>query len=141
MKFKHVFQLWFWADLILAAGGSIFALIVSNGDFSSIGFALLIALYGIGISLPSLIMMLIFHSIYSRNDRDTSNYVEVYSIVILVINVLYLVVSYFPMHLGKEFSLLYIGTTAAGFLSLYIVHRRIKKALAIAEERDSGDLL
>ncbi len=142
MKFKNVFQLWFWADLILALGVTIVALFIESGDFKDFGFLLLVYFYGAIVSLPSLAAMLIFHAIYSANKSDTSNYVEVYSVVIVAINAIYMAVSYFSMHLGREFNMFYIGTTVAGFISLYIVHRRIKAKMPVTlEEKDSRDLL
>jgi hypothetical protein len=135
MTFRNVFQLWFWADLILLLGGIIFALVISSGDLNVIGFVLLVAVYGVAVSLPSLIAMLIFHSVYYRKGRDTANYVQVYIIVILVINVLYLLVSYFFYEdMGASFDFVYIGTTVAGLISLFIVDKRIKKAEPILVE-------
>ncbi|MBP6432025.1 MAG: hypothetical protein KA319_09670 [Ferruginibacter sp.] len=130
MKYKHVFFLWIWANLILALGALLTVFVVSlpfgsrNNDW---GMFLLVFAYGFFISLPSLVTMLCFHYFYSQKSILKKDYFKVYSLVILVVNVLYLLCSYFIFKMGGEFSLLYLFTTLAGFISLYLVHLKIKK--------------
>jgi hypothetical protein len=130
VKYKHVFLLWFWADLILAIG--LFVAYFAVGFYNSAknndyGMYLFVLGYGLVISIPSLIAMLIFHSLYNQKSILKKNYFKVYSLVILVVNLLYLLCSYFIFKMGGEFSLLYLFTTLAGFISLYLVHLKIKK--------------
>jgi fumarate reductase subunit D len=135
MRLKHVFELWIIADLILAIGGIVFGLIDTGGDVNAIGFAIMIGVFGMIVSLPSLIAMLIFHSVYYRSGKDTGNYVQVYIIVILVINALYLLITELNFDMeDSPFDYLYIATTVAGLISLFIVDRRIKKVAAALEE-------
>ncbi|MBL0146404.1 MAG: hypothetical protein IPP48_12330 [Chitinophagaceae bacterium] len=130
MKYKHVFFVWLLADIILGAG-SLIALLVSNisagvhnGDY---GMLLLVFLYGLGISLPSLVIMLLFHYFYLKKSPLTIKYFRVYSLLILGINLLYLLVSYIVFKVQGEFFILYIFTTIAGFIALFLIHQKIKK--------------
>lgn len=130
MKFKHVFLLWFWADLILAIG-TLFVMIginqfngVKNSDF---GMLLLVFGYGLVLSLPSLVTMLIFHYFYSQKSLLKKSYFKVYSLVVLSINIVYTFCSYAIFKMQGEFGLLFIFTTISGLLSLYLVHFKIKR--------------
>jgi hypothetical protein len=130
VKYKHVFLLWFWADLILVIGGliALFGTNMLNGfKNTDFGMTLLVFGYGLVLSLPSLIVMLIFHYFYSKKSLLKKNYFKVYSLVVIAINILYALCSYFIFKMQGEFGLLFIFTTIAGFIALYLVHLKIKK--------------
>ncbi|MEI9958679.1 MAG: hypothetical protein WDM90_20750 [Ferruginibacter sp.] len=68
MKYKHVFLIWLYADLFLAGG--LMCFMMYEGGRDAIEMFFLIALCGIGFSLPSLIAMLLFHWAYTENAKD-----------------------------------------------------------------------
>jgi len=131
MKYKHVFLIWLYADLFLAGGLMCFMMYEGGRDATEMFF--LIAAYGIGISLPSLIAMLLFHWAYTENAKDKIGH-KPYIFLIIGINILYLLIGQFAIGMTGEFNVFYIGSTLAGLLSFYLVDRKIKKAaLAVTE--------
>ena len=136
MKYKHVFFIWLLADAFLALG--LFAFVVyeqfSGGSKDDMGMFLLVAAYGICISLPSLIVMLIFHAIFTSNTKDPKDYKSTYIILIVSINVLYLLVGQFCFGMTGEFNVFYLASTLAGLLAFYLVDRKIRKNVVIADQ-------
>lgn len=129
VKYKDVFLLWFLADLILGVGLflTMFAINFSDGTKNNdYGMFLFVLVYGLLISIPSLVAMLIFHYFYNQKSMLKKDYLKVYSLVILGINVVYMLCSYFIFKMGGEFNLFYLFSTIAGFISLYLVHLKIK---------------
>lgn len=144
MKFKHVFFIWLLADLFLAVGlfATMFTTLAKDENFKDAGFLVAVVFYGVLLSLPSLVVLLIFHAIYSKQQRTIDEYVKTYCIVILTINVLYFIVSNRGFSdSGTLFNYFYIFTTIAGLLALFLVQRNVRKQYVIAEERSENDLL
>jgi hypothetical protein len=133
MKYKHVFFIWLLADAFLALGLSAFVIYarITSGNSDEVMMYLAITVYGIGISLPSLIAMSIFYYFYNKKAADKTDYKSVYVGLIIAINILYLLIGQYAMDITGEFNYFYIGSTLAGLLSFYLVDRsRIKKAAA-----------
>jgi len=134
MKYKHVFFIWLLADAFLALGLLAFAVYeqFSGGSKNDLEMFVLFVLYGILVSLPSLVTMLIFHFVYSKNVKAGTDHKPAYIILIISINILYLVVGLF-YGMTSEFNYFYIASTLAGLLSFYLVDRAVKKKLQPAK--------
>jgi sulfite exporter TauE/SafE len=134
MKYKHVFFIWLLADAFLAAGGLCFLIYTAATESASDGgMVLLVIGLGILVSLPSLIVMLVFHGIFTQNAANPANYFSPYIILIVSINILYLVIGRIVFTMPGEFGYVYIGTTLAGLLAFYLVDRKIKKNTVFVE--------
>ncbi len=134
MKYKHVFFIWLLADAFLAAGGLCFLIYTAATEPASDGgMVLLVIGLGILVSLPSLIVMLIFHAVFTQNAANPADYFSPYIILIVSINILYLVIGRIVFTMPGEFGYVYIGTTLAGLLAFYLVDRKIKKNTAFVE--------
>lgn len=130
MKYKQVFFIWLIADALIAAGTAcigIYQELTGGASTEDAGIFLLAVGIGILCSLPSLIIMLIFHAIYASNAKHPQDYVMPYVALIICINMLYLLAGQFGFGMPKEFNLFYVGSTLAGLLAFYLVHRKIKK--------------
>jgi chromate transport protein ChrA len=131
MKYKHVFLIWLFADILLVIGSLVYATKDSLYG-TTIFFG---SFFGLLFSLPSLIIMLLFHAIYTKHAKNPNNYVLPYSLLILIINIIYLLVGYlWPINYETIYSFynfykIFIATTLAGFVSFYLVNRKIKKEL------------
>jgi predicted neutral ceramidase superfamily lipid hydrolase len=134
MKYKHVFKIWILADAFLALSLTIYLFItidqpLNSKDLSDPGFFILIIGWGVIVSIPSLIAMMIFHHFYLKKATGSSNYVTTYIIVILVINALYLACTHLPnYHMGNDFDVFFIFSTLAGLLALFCIDWRIRRA-------------
>ncbi len=140
MKYKHVFLVWLLADLFLAAGLLCFGIYeqaTGNGSNDDAGMFLLAAGIGIGCSLPSLAAMMLFHLVFTKNAKHPEEYTMPYIALIIIINMLYLLIGEYWFGMTGEFNIFYIGSTLAGLLAFYLVHRKIKKnAVAVTEPND-----
>jgi hypothetical protein len=135
MKYKHVFFIWLLADAFLALGGLCFLIYAADsGSNKEVVTFFLVLGFGILISLPSLITMLIFHAIFTQNAKKPANYFSPYIILIVSINILYLVIGHIVFTMPGYFGYVYIGTTLAGLLAFYLVDRKIKKTTASLSE-------
>lgn len=124
------------ADLLLAVG-LIFTVTLGASDFGDGGFMLMVIGYGIILSLPSLVVLMIFQAVYSRKPHTLREYVNTYIIVIVVINLFYFIVTYLQWdNEAPVMQYFYICSTLAGLLSLYLVQRNIKNGRV---EEDTGE--
>ena len=139
MKYKHVFFIWLLADVFLALGLLCFAVYLQfeeagqdgyfNLDMSDWAMCFYIILYGLLLSIPSLISMLSFHFFYTKNAKAGADHRGAYIALIIAINILYLLIGQFGYDMTGEFNYFYIASTAAGLLSFYLVDRKVKKKL------------
>ena len=140
MKYKQVFFIWLLADAFLIAGlicFGIYELITGGGGSDDAGIFLLAVGIGIGCSLPSLLAMLLFHLVYTKNAKQPAEYTMPYVAMIVCINMLYLLIGQYGFGMTPEFNIFYVATTLAGLLAFYLVDRRIKKKAAqMAEQKD-----
>ena len=140
MRYLNVFLIWLWANMILII--SAFILINLHyylkdgiigkdiGLYQNIGITILI---GFLLTVPSLILMLSFHFLYSKNKSDVKDYLKPYCILILSINLLYLIP--YKMIFGLErlwgghitLPMIFFLTNAAGLVGLYIEQKKIRK--------------
>jgi hypothetical protein len=136
MKYKHVFFIWLLADAFLALGllGFLLYEMFNGGNKNDMEMFLFVMVYGVCISLPSLIVMLLFHFIFTKNAKDEANYKLPYIGLIISINILYLVIGQYGFGMTGEFKLFYIGSTLAGLLAFYFVNKRIRKKAAIVNQ-------
>ncbi|MFM2326024.1 MAG: hypothetical protein RIR31_226 [Bacteroidota bacterium] len=136
MKYKHVFFIWLLADAFLALGllGFLLYEMFNGGNKNDMEMFLFVMVYGVCISLPSLIVMLLFHFIFIKNAKDKANYKLPYIGLIISINILYLVIGQYGFGMTGEFKLFYIGSTLAGLLAFYFVNKRIRKKAAIVNQ-------
>lgn len=142
MKYKHVFLTWLLADAFLAAGllcFGIYELATGNGSKDDAGMFLLAAGIGVCCSLPSLAAMLLFHLVFTKNAKNPADYTMPYIALIICINMLYLLIGEYWYGMTAEFNIFYVGSTLAGLLAFYLVHRKIKKHIAAVTE--PNDLL
>jgi sulfite exporter TauE/SafE len=132
MQYKHVFFIWLLADAFLAGAGVCFIIYTALTESpSDTGILWLVIGLGILITLPSLIVMLIFHAVFTKNTANPANYAAPYIILIVSINILYLVIGHIVFTMPGEFGYGYIATTLAGLLAFYLVDRKIKKNAAV----------
>jgi len=139
MKYKHVFFIWLLADAFLALGLVGFAIYLQfeeagqNAHFNlgmgDWAMCFYVILYGLLLSIPSLISMLFFHFIYTKNAKAGADHRGAYIALIIAINILYLLIGQFGYGMTSEFNYFYIASTAAGLLSFYLVDRKVKKKL------------
>lgn len=130
MKYTHVVFIWLLADVLLGIGSFVYAT-----RYNEYGTTMLFwSVTGFIYSLPSLLIMLIFHIFYEKYAKNPANYVLPYSILILGINILYLSAGFIFSIDGSDsiyhfnsFYKIFIATTVAGFLSFYLVNMKIKK--------------
>lgn len=129
MKYKQLFFIWLLADAFLIFGLLCFALyeLFTGGNKNDLEMFWLVAGYGIIVSLPSLMVMTLFHFIFIKNVKDPANCKIPYIALIVGINILYLLIGQFGFGMKGEFKLFYFATTAAGLLAFYLVHRKIKR--------------
>jgi hypothetical protein len=106
----------------------------NGGNKNDMEMFLFVMVYGVCISLPSLIVMLLFHFIFTKNAKDEANYKLPYIGLIISINILYLVIGQYGFGMTGEFKLFYIGSTLAGLLAFYFVNKRIRKKAAIVNQ-------
>ncbi len=142
MKYKHIFLIWFWADVLLGFGFILFSIVKlilyspHNIEISSlVGSTIVFGVMGVLYSLPSLLTMLGFHFIYDKYLRNSMNHIVYYLLVILFINSCYVLVGKFapekyqPIYILYEYSrywyYIFIPTTLAGLLSFFLVTRKI----------------
>lgn len=130
MRYKDVFLIWLLADMLLATGLvilSFFTLKFAEGDA---GMVLLMIIFGLIISLPSLVAMLIFHAVYKATIKNNYHHLP-YLLLIFIINFLYWL---FGNHGFKSIDINYgyfiLLTTLAGSMAFVIVGWRIRKRLS-----------
>lgn len=138
MKYKHVFLIWLLADVFLAL--VLLLLVIWNAvagvdkDFD--GLFLLVIAYGVVISLPSLVLLTIFHFVYNGRLKKPKTDTKPYIAVIVGINVLYLFSTFLTGIMDAEFNFFYLCSTAAGLLAFYTVNRKARKALAVHQAEE-----
>ena len=134
MRYKDVFLIWLLADMLLATGLviiSFFTLKFAEGDA---GMVLLMIIYGLIVSLPSLVMMLIFHTVYKAIVKN-NNYRLPYLVLIFIINFLYWLIGN-PAYksIDMNYGYFILLTTLAGSIAFVIVDRRTRKRLSGADK-------
>ena len=140
MRYLNVFLIWLWANMILIVAAAILINLhyyikegtIGNhiGLYQSIGITIFA---GFLLTIPSLILMLIFHLLYSKNKSEVKEYLKPYCVLILSINMLYLIP--YQMVFGLErtwggpitMPMIFFLTNAAGLVGLYIEHKKITK--------------
>ncbi len=123
MKYINVFLVWLWADIILATGCVIF-------DFNNE----IVSVIGIGFvcTLPSLVILIIVHTIFAKYNKSHSNYSTHYLLLIIGVNILYLIFCFLTIGFAKWvsdakfFILAFACTTLAGIISFFIEQKRIQ---------------
>lgn len=126
MRYKHVFLVWLLADILLAA--ALFLLVTGryvtgiDKDFDDV--FLLVILYGVAFSLPSLAVLTLFYLIFHSKPRSISDCKLPYIYAIAGINVLYFLVTLGNGIMDAAFGVFYACSTAAGLLSFYLVYRK-----------------
>lgn len=126
MKYKDVFKIWLYANVILAIGIAVFSFL-TNGQNGVIWSALLVTGILFFFSLPSLIALCCFHAWYSNKAEENGNFAASYIAAIVSINILYFLSSIIFFDIDFELALLYLATTAAGIISFYIVYKQVKR--------------
>lgn len=134
MKYKEVFFIWLLADAFLAIG--LFGFVIyeqfTGADKNDLGMFLQLAGYGICISLPSLIAMLLFNWVYNANAKAGADRRLAFIALVICINMLYLLIGEYGIGMTGEFNYFYIASTMAGLLSFYLVDRTAgKKMLSV----------
>lgn len=139
MRWKDVFLIWFWANLLIGAGTAIAALFMSDTDVDGFPMILMVGIYGLLVTLPSLGIMCIFHAAYTYNNKLRQNYLVHYLLLIIFINIAYWIVTACMgrFYVDEMITAFYLYTTFSGILALLLVNHRIKKRIsntAIAQE-------
>jgi hypothetical protein len=129
---KYVFLVCLWANLLIGIGTALFAFFTSGMAIDEFGIILMVGLYGLGITLPSLIVLFIFHVAYTYKNRPQKNYLLHYSLLVIFINLAYWLVSaYMSRFITDEIvPVFFLYTTFAGVLALLLVNHRIKKRIS-----------
>ena len=143
MKYKQVFFIWLIADLFLALGLLSFVIyeLFTGGNANDMEMFFWVLLYGFVVSLPSLLLMTLFHFIFIKNAKTPANYPIPYIALIISINILYLLMGQFGFGMTGEFNVFYIGSTLAGLIAFYVVDKQIKKTAAAKEKNTVVDAL
>lgn len=143
MKYKQVFFIWLLADVFLALGLLSFVIYeqFTGGNANDMEMFFWVLLYGFVVSLPSLLLMTLFHFIFIKNAKTPANYAMPYITLIISINILYLLMGQFGFGITGEFKIFYIGSTLAGLIAFYVVDKQIKKAVAVKEENTMADTI
>ena len=141
MKYASVIVIWLWANLILIISAPLIFFIhhnIKEGTFISttqLFTNTMLSIYGgFVFTIPSLVIMLVFHLSYSRGSSYLKDYFKPYCFLILCINVIYFVVfkffskSEFIPESNIELLIICLITTAAGLGGLYIEHKRLTKS-------------
>jgi hypothetical protein len=137
MSYKNVFFIWLWADIILIVLALIFAIgiYVTDGNQSGSTEILLMAIaYGFLLTVPSLLILLVFHYFFNTYASNTSNYKQPYLLLIISINIIYALVGRYSFTMPATFSYLHIITTLAGIAAFYLVDRKIHKAISVYKD-------
>jgi hypothetical protein len=139
MRWKDVFLIWFWADLLIGAGTAIAGFFMSEVDVDGFPMLLMVGIYGLLITLPSLGVMCIFHAAYTYSNKPRQNYLVHYSLLIILINIAYWFISVYKsrFYVDEMVTAFFLYTTFSGILALLLVNHRIKKRIsntAIAQE-------
>jgi hypothetical protein len=125
MRYLDVFKVWFFADLILALGVFVGGVVFGHNEDAAI-MGMVIG-YGLGVSLPSLVCLMIFNAWYKRSGLLADKVVVYFCGAIIVINIIYAIVSAYFFTMGAEFNLFFLATTVAGLISFWIVYAFAKK--------------
>jgi hypothetical protein len=139
MRWKDIFLIWVWANLLIGAGTAIAAFFMSDMEVDAFPIILMVGIYGLLITLPSLGIMCIFHAAYTYSNKLRQNYLVHYSLLIISINIVYWVVAVYMgrFYMDEMVTAFFLYTTFSGILALLLVNHRIKKRIsntAIAEE-------
>ena len=142
MKYKNVFLIWLWANVMLIVSAIILISLhyyLKDGMIDRLSGiyqnVFITSCLGFVSTIPSLILMLFFHLMYSKNKAEVSQYLRPYCILILSINLLYLLSYEIVFGLKRSWGgpitmpMIFILTNAAGLIGLYIEHNRIKKGI------------
>jgi amino acid transporter len=128
MRWKDVFLIWLLADAFLACGVLVVSVLFQGPDSPDITFLLGILGIGFLLSLPSLAVMSIFYFIYKP--YSNSNYFLPYTLLILLINLVYsIVICYFFFAGDTEIMFVGLFPFFAGMLGLTVVHYKIQKRI------------
>jgi hypothetical protein len=132
MRWKDVFLIWFCADLLIGAGTAIAAFFTSGMATDEFGLILVVGIYGLLVTLPSLGIMCIFHAAFIYNNKLRQNYLVHYSLLIISINIAYWLIA---VYLGRFYmddmvTAFFLYTTFSGVLALLLVNHRIKKRIS-----------
>jgi hypothetical protein len=120
MKYKHVFFIWLLANLILAFG---LFIIIATSLKEDLNILFAIIIYGFGISLPLLILLMGFNAVIIHKNR-LQNLKLKYLLAIISINILYFLVSLYFFQSDWEFNFFYIFSFLSGWLSLELVAKK-----------------
>ncbi len=136
MKYKNVFLIWLWADLFLIVVAVCFWLAgLIRDSVVSDDFTIFLLAIGIGIlfSLPSLVIMLLFHTVFIKKSKNPAAWFKPYLVLILAINILYFVIVKIAYDIENNLMLFFLFSTISGLLALFLMSRRIKNLEATSE--------
>lgn len=142
MKYRNIFRIWLWANMIICVTGFILCILYFISEvglnidyldlFSAEGMVM-----GIGflVTIPSLIILLVFHHFYSKSKIEKTNYLSHYGLIIIIINFIYLIA--FVILTDETITwrsviiilLILIITIGAGLVSLYLDNKRRAKQI------------
>ena len=129
MKAKNIFLLWLWANLMIGFWAGIFAL-TQEGPMND-GFIMCLVVFGIGFlfTIPSLIVLMVFHAFYSNKNSISS--IIPYVLIIVFVNFLYFITYYFSYSYNFEMKWIafFLLSTFCGLVALFIEHNKVKKSI------------
>ena len=130
MKLKNVFYIWLWANMMLMFCGFIYYLFVSHGFSDVLSVTLFITVMGIMFTIPSLVVLTLFHFSYSSSKKSKINNFYPYFNIILFINFIYLII-YLAIGGYQEIEgiLFFFLTTFCGIMALFIENDKVKKSI------------
>ena len=142
MKYKNVFLIWLWANVIICVTGFISCtLYFISKDGLKVDYLDLFSaegmVMGIGllVTIPSLIILMVFHHFYSIYKIEKTNYLSHYSLIIIIINFIYLVAFVIitdEMITWRSIIIILptlLITIGAGLVSLYLDNKRRAKRI------------
>ena len=142
MRYLNVFLIWLWANMILIVA-TILIIVLDyyltegvDGVYNYFYEKMIITIVlGFLFTIPSLILMLVFHLFYSKNNYRKKDYLKPYCILIFCIYCFYLfayLVFFGLDHVWGNIitiSFIFFLTIAVGLMGMYIEHKKIKKRI------------
>ncbi len=129
MKYKHIFLIWLFANIILGLTAYFYLFFQSgNNKFNDFEMILIVALYGLFLTLPSLIILSAYYFFYFKKLMYADYKFKLIAIIV-IINILYFLASYYFFTMAKEFNYFFLASTLAGLISFAIMDKKVNKNL------------
>ncbi len=117
-------MVWLLADVLLPFFTVAYEVVTGTSNSEGFDVSWAVFFYSLIFTIPSLLIIFIFNNWFLKEER--SGYITAFSVVIILINLLYLIVTVVFMERSLGTFLFYTATTISGLSALYIVSAFIK---------------